>query len=661
MSDLIRKIQDMGILADQIHFDGEVYRYATRDKPHSKNAYVIGWEDGRGAWVGDWSSDSVGEYVSANGDHGPLSQETRRKIDEAKAKAQAQRQAQHTTAALEAQREYEAATPCTIHPYLEKKQVSPVDGLRIQGRDLIIPAYGLDGKLQTIQRITPDGGKIWFTGASAKAVYFQVKGPKNGAIMVGEGLATVLSAVQATGFPAFVAFNTGGLLHIAKMVREWFPDEKIILLGDNDQKPTGENPGKEYATKAAQAVGGVMAMPDELGDWNDVHCKKSIQDVEKGILGAKDLPVNKFAAKIIHPGNLHAAFLKTLGQGWTVKGVLPESAMLNVTYGPPSSFKSFFEVDMALCISTGKKWHGREVKKRPVCYIAAEGQAGMLKRIEAWKKHHGIQDIGEFYLLPMPAILDDENDRTQLIQLLKMLPVIPQYIVFDTLARSMQGDENKTPDMNQIVRCCGEIIDEISAQIKIVHHTGKDVGRGSRGSIALPGATETIHFAKVEDKEARQVAYVCDRQKDEEEGKPLVFNLLVIDTGFVNIDGDPVTSLVPVFDLDATATYLEDSKRKATDTLRGAAKAVWDAFLEAWEQHAEQPGQEIRNAMSTDPIAMGNNKVVHEDKWRGCAYQRPDLSKGQTQSARQNAFIRGRDSLLGIKKIAGCHGYFWKA
>ena len=74
-----------------------------------------------------------------------------------------------------------------------------------------------------------------------------------------------------------VAFNAGNLLPVARTLRAKFPDLRLTICADDDAKTPG-NPGVKKARVAAQAVGGLLAVPDfganrPIGatDFNDLH------------------------------------------------------------------------------------------------------------------------------------------------------------------------------------------------------------------------------------------------------------------------------------------------------------------------------------------------------------------------------------------------------
>lgn len=313
-------------------------------------------------------------------------------------------------------------------------------------------------------------------------------------------------------------------------------------------------------------------------------------------------------------------------------------------YGAPSSGKSFAALDMALSIAHGLPWHGHDTKKKSVLYLAAEGQAGVLKRIETWRQYHGMERIDNFSLLPMPCLIDNPGQLGELLAMIRSLPAMPGVIILDTVARSMLGDENSTLDMGKLVNACGELHEATKATICLIHHTGKDETRGARGAIALTGATDTM-FKVVRTTEEKQYLLICERQKDDEPFKPMVFNLEVIDTGHVNADGDPVTSLVPVYDPEAK---VKEKKKEKRIVLRGNAKIAMDAYREAIKVHGEDPTEAIKAQMGG--LILPTDKVLHDDNWREWAYR-----KGMDRLP----FWRAKKSLIDQSMIDTLDGYYW--
>ncbi len=377
-------------------------------------------------------------------------------------------------------------------------------------------------------------------------------------------------------------------------------------------------------------------------DFNDMALEKGLEAVRLLLCPQK----SKFEKRLICSDQLHDKFEESLRLSYRIKDVLPESSGLVLIYGAPGSFKSFSALDMGLSIATGKDWHDHQVKPCQVLDLAAEGQSGVLKRIEAWRKYWG-KEVENFNLLPMPCLVDDERELKDLINLTREIK--PEVIFFDTLARSMLGDENSTMDMGKVVKSCDRIREEIGAMVVLVHHTGKDETKGPRGAIALTGATDTA-FKIVLTKEFRQFKLICERQKDYDPFRSMFFDLEEMDTGYQTIDGDQVFSLVPIYN---PGLKIKEGKRDDLP-IRGGAAIALKALAAAIKEYGIDPSEEIKKQMS---FYLPGDKVVGIDSWRMNAY-RMGISDGDKE-AQKKAFKRSRETLLSKGLIKTFDGYYW--
>jgi hypothetical protein len=96
-------------------------------------------------------------------------------------------------------------------------------------------------------------------------------------------------------------------------------------------------------------------------------------------------------------------------------------------------------------------------------------------------------------------------------------------VALDTLARAMKGaDENTAKDMTTFVDNCASLTEALDCLVVGVHHAGKDVAKGSRGSNALDGAVDVMW--SVEKGEGASTAAI-HHMKDGEEGLEWQFRL----------------------------------------------------------------------------------------------------------------------------------------
>ena len=214
---------------------------------------------------------------------------------------------------------------------------------------------------------------------------------------------------------------------------------------------------------------------------------------------------------------------------WIVNGIFPADAMVTV-YGPPGSTKSFFALDIACCIASGKDFNGEPVKKGKVIYVIGEGLRGFKMRIEAWKLAYPDADVEalnkNLIIIPRAVMLLDTMEAGMLVNTAEMINETGDLKAFiiDTWARSITGgDENSSKDAGIAINVCETVRAKTGASPIIIHHSGVE-GTRERGSTALRGATDTSIMMSYDDINSI-VTVACKKMKDGEPFKPLKFEL----------------------------------------------------------------------------------------------------------------------------------------
>jgi AAA domain len=230
--------------------------------------------------------------------------------------------------------------------------------------------------------------------------------------------------------------------------------------------------------------------------------------------------------------------LETERHNYLVKGLLANTG-LAVIWGPPKCGKSFWAADLGIHIALGWNYRGHRVQQATVIYVALEGRDGFPARVEAFRRHHGV-DNAPFYLLP--TSLDLVAESGELIAAIKaqLGKNLPGALFLDTLNRSLVGSESKDEDMARFLAAAEKVAQELSCAVLIVHHCGIDASR-PRGHTSLSGAVESQ--LKVERVASGEVVVTVELAKDFEEGTEIVSRLERIELG-TDPDGDPITSLV---------------------------------------------------------------------------------------------------------------------
>ena len=101
-------------------------------------------------------------------------------------------------------------------------------------------------------------------------------------ILIGEGVATVLSASEATGYLVIAALSSSNLLAVAKAMSQRFPAAILVFLADlgNGQNP----PIKRHGAVGAGAVPNFGEnRPEGATDFNDMHQHRGLEAVAECI------------------------------------------------------------------------------------------------------------------------------------------------------------------------------------------------------------------------------------------------------------------------------------------------------------------------------------------------------------------------------------------
>lgn len=313
-------------------------------------------------------------------------------------------------------------------------------------------------------------------------------------------------------------------------------------------------------------------------------------------------PVSEPRFKITHA----ADFAKGKLPSWRIKHILPETGLAMV-YGASGAGKSFFVQDMLASIAQGKNWQGHRTKKGKVIYIAAEGAGGVRARLCAYAQHNDIDltDIDLYILDDTPNIHGADTDI--LIRDIEAAGSA-DVIVFDTLAQVSAGaNENSGEDMGPILKRCQKIYQHFKALVILVHHSGKDSSRGSRGWSGLKAPLDTEIEVRGED-DGKKVATLT-KQKDGEQGQKFAFRLVPIIIG-LDEDEEPINSCV---------TEFQDYTSDQGPVLRGAwQKAIYAAAkkLSGLDCSALSEGDVVFESIRNMPIKAGERDRSKENAKR---------------------------------------------
>lgn len=230
-----------------------------------------------------------------------------------------------------------------------------------------------------------------------------------------------------------------------------------------------------------------------------------------------------------------------------VESLLTEAGA-SVIYGPSNCGKSFWILDLAVAVATGRDFRDElDVERGAVVYVALEGSLGVRNRIEALKRAGRLDDSIPLFLCFAPVSLLEAGHARKLAESVKDAATesgLPcRLVILDTMARAMAGgDENSGKDMTAAVSSIDAIRAATGAHVAIVHHCGKDEARGARGHSSLRAAVDTeIEVSRPEGETISTVRIT--KQRDMPIGEAMPFSLEVVTLG-TDRRGKPITSCI---------------------------------------------------------------------------------------------------------------------
>jgi hypothetical protein len=294
-------------------------------------------------------------------------------------------------------------------------------------------------------------------------------------------------------------------------------------------------------------------------------------------------------------------------QTWVVDRWIPDRSV-GIIYGRFASGKSFIAFDLLLHLVYGMEdWHG--IKLPGVkCYgllIAREGGTGFLRRIDAFKKHHGIEDdTDRIVFMRSPVNFNESVGFEQLKADIKAIGKEFKAVVVDTVGRALPGEDMFDP--KSITRFMEHLqqLGEMSQGVAIgIHHENKtgDV----MGSIYFQNNADWMfHVERQGDPERERLrsgTINCVKQKDGEDGWGRVITYKFIATE-PNGEGSLVVDSITAADgaaPNAAARKLTDNEQLALRALGEVLKTKGQlggdiggrsVTLEEWKEQCIQTG-----------------------------------------------------------------------
>lgn len=229
---------------------------------------------------------------------------------------------------------------------------------------------------------------------------------------------------------------------------------------------------------------------------------------------------------------------------WLVKRLIPLNSV-GALYGLPNVGKSFVVFDLASHARRGREWFGRKTQSGDVLYCYAEGAEGFAGRAKAWADNNDTSGGDVALMNKVPNLFRDSKAADKLIAAARECeaqsgqPV--KLIIVDTLAAATTGaDGSSDKDMGTVCERLRKVATALECAVLVVHHSGKDVSKGMRGSSAILGAVDYTILAE-EGKSASTLS--VEKMRDASKAQSVKFKLVEVVIGR-DEDGEDVTSCI---------------------------------------------------------------------------------------------------------------------
>lgn len=331
---------------------------------------------------------------------------------------------------------------------------------------------------------------------------------------------------------------------------------------------------------------------------------------------------------------------------FVIDGYIAEGEF-DATVGKPGSGKSVIVTDAMCHVAAGRTWHGRDVEQSLVIYFAAERRLLTERRVAAFKKHYGLDDIPFVVVggkLDLTSSLSDARALIALIAELEKQCGYPcRWITIDTLSRTFGGgDQNASKDMGKFVMSVDDIISRTKAHVTAIHHSPWNETRG-KGAIDLDGAIDASFYVS---KSGKSFLLRCDGTNDGEEGTITKFRLQGVELG--QDSKGKATGAPIVVPAEGGLIGMYDDDSPAEQPLKGQSAAMVQSLSLAIGEIGQRP------PIGTPGFLEGVSAVTLE-QWQA-AYVKQSTA---TPESAKKGFARLSTSLIKSGHVSQSGVWYW--
>lgn len=144
----------------------------------------------------------------------------------------------------------------------DKAEREHIGFMKMAPGDIVIPLVDEAGVVWSFQMINAQGTKLFPKFGRKSGLWHWIgRADPMPIIALAEGYATGVSAYLATEWPTVMCIDVGNMAKVARALARLFPDSRLIIVGDDDPKADGTNPGRVAAEALSLELGITAVFP----------------------------------------------------------------------------------------------------------------------------------------------------------------------------------------------------------------------------------------------------------------------------------------------------------------------------------------------------------------------------------------------------------------
>jgi hypothetical protein len=341
-------------------------------------------------------------------------------------------------------------------------------------------------------------------------------------------------------------------------------------------------------------------------------------------------------------------------RGWLIKGVLARGEISSLI-GPPGAAKSASAIDAVVHGATGWDWRGYKVPAPfGSVYFALERGGLVGRRLIGYQQRDSLPETLPIAICDRQINLFDGSCVSIMLDTIEEAEQHMQHdvglIVIDTANKGLalgNGDENKASDQNKVNAFLRRLQERKHIHITTIGHTGKDSGRGERGSNAKLADVDVLISLSGDTLRTATI----DKANDRPLGPLTAFELEVIEIGR-DEDGEPITTaIVARHQLTPQIVERPGRKRKAAtfgEIMRGG-------ILDAYGRLSDEIGWKT-HGLDLKPVVKVKLDDIRKDLIdRGIL----EVDGNRISATSRSHFHQAKAALIRERKLIEKDGWIW--